>query len=303
MSSGGGLRPPDMTTDTRTLDVPGAVLTYDVHTPTEGGTHPPLFVLGSPMEASGFAQLVAELGDRTVLTYDPRGTDRSTLLDDGDVTVEHHAADLHAVAQAAGLGPLDVLGSSGGAVTALAWATDHPDEVRTFVAHEPPLTSMLPDRDLAVQAQADIVETYRRSGFGPAMAKFVQLVMTTEPIDQAYLDRPAPDPAQFGMPAEDDGRRDDLLLGKSLLTMPLWEPDLDRLRALTAAGDLRVLPAVGVTSPPGTLAARGAAALAAALGTSSAEFPGDHGGFMRNEWSPDNDPAAFAARLREVLAA
>ena len=30
-------------------------------------------------------------------------------------------------------------------------------------------------------------------------------------------------------------------------------------------------------------------------------FPGDHGGFAANEWSPDNDPAAFAAKLREVL--
>jgi hypothetical protein len=31
------------------------------------------------------------------------------------------------------------------------------------------------------------------------------------------------------------------------------------------------------------------------------EFPGDHGGFVANEWSPHNDPAAFADRLREML--
>jgi hypothetical protein len=31
-------------------------------------------------------------------------------------------------------------------------------------------------------------------------------------------------------------------------------------------------------------------------------FPGDHGGFSVSEWSPHNDPAAFAARLKEVLA-
>jgi hypothetical protein len=30
-------------------------------------------------------------------------------------------------------------------------------------------------------------------------------------------------------------------------------------------------------------------------------FPGDHGGFAANAWSPHNDPAAFAARLRELL--
>jgi hypothetical protein len=32
-------------------------------------------------------------------------------------------------------------------------------------------------------------------------------------------------------------------------------------------------------------------------------FPGDHGGFFVSEWSPGNDPAAFAATLRQVLAA
>lgn len=37
------------------------------------------------------------------------------------------------------------------------------------------------------------------------------------------------------------------------------------------------------------------------LGVEPLIFPGDHGGFVANEWSPDNDPAAFAATLRELL--
>lgn len=291
-----------MATETRTLDVPGAVLTYDVHTPERDGGCPPLFVLGNPMEAEGFSQLVAEIGDRTVLTYDPRGTARSTLEPDGGVRVEDHAADLHAVAQAAAVGPLDVLGSSGGGVTGLAWAAAHPDDVRCLVAHEPPLTALLEDRDIAVRAQAEIVRTYDESGFGPAMAKFVRLVFATEPLTEAFLDQPDPDPARYGMPTEDDGRRDDLLLGKMLTTMPLWEPPLDEIRALVRGGHLRVLPAIGAASPPGALASRGASALAAALGNGPVVFPGDHGGFAKNEWSPDNDPGAFWVRLREVLA-
>ncbi|WP_277207271.1 alpha/beta fold hydrolase [Isoptericola croceus] len=291
-----------MATETRTLDVPGSVLTYDVHAPATDGGLPPLFVLGNPMEAAGFAQLVGEIGDRTVLTYDPRGTARSTLDPDGGVRVEDHAADLHAVAQAAAVGPVDVFGSSGGGVTGLAWAAAHPEDVRCLVSHEPPLTALLQDRDVLVRAQADIVATYEESGFGPAMAKFIRLVFTTEPLTEAYLDQPAPDPAQFGMPTEDDGRRDDLLLGRSLSTMPRWEPPLDDVRALLRDGDLRVLPAIGAASPPGALASRGAAALAQELGTRPVVFPGDHGGFAKNEWSPDNDPPAFWARLREVLA-
>ena len=63
---------------THTLDVPGAVLSYDVRDPEKPGEHRPLFIFGSPMGASGFEQLVSHFGDRTVITYDPRGMDRST---------------------------------------------------------------------------------------------------------------------------------------------------------------------------------------------------------------------------------
>jgi len=286
---------------TRTLDVPGAGIAYDLRPGTDAGQCP-LFVLGNPMAADDFAQLVAELGDRTVLTYDPRGVGRSTLADDGGTAVGDHAADLHAVVHDAALGPVDVLGSSGGAVTALAWAAAHPDDVRRVVAHEPPLTALLEDRDVAVRAQTDIVATYAERGFGPAMAKFLRLVLATEPLTPAFLAAPDPDPAQFGLPTADDGRRDDLLLGRTLATMPLWEPPVEALRALTRDGVVRILPALGAASPPGALATRGAAALADALGTRPVVFPGDHGGFVRTEWSPENDPAAFAARLRELLA-
>ena len=85
---------------TRTLEVPGAVLTYDVRQPAGPSGHPPLFVFGSPMAASGFAQLVDHLDDRTVITYDPRGAERSRLTPDGRVTAELHADDLHRVVDA-----------------------------------------------------------------------------------------------------------------------------------------------------------------------------------------------------------
>ena len=58
---------------THTLNVPGAVLAYDVREPSDPGDDRPLFIFGSPMGASGFEQLVSRFGDRTVITYDPRG--------------------------------------------------------------------------------------------------------------------------------------------------------------------------------------------------------------------------------------
>lgn len=285
-----------MPTTTYTLEVPGAVLTYDVHQPVRASDHPPLFVFGSPMGASGFAQLVEQLDDRVVLTYDPRMAERSRLTEGGEVSVEIHGEDLHRVVEAAGLGPVDAFGSSGGAQAALPWVVAHPQDVRTLVAHEPPLTLLLPDADILMKVNADIVETYQQRGFGPALAKFMRLVMHTGEFTQEYLDQPEPDPAQYGLPTEDDGSRDDPLLGHNMRMAP-YLPDAD---ALTATG-VRIVPAVGADSEGG-MPRRGGEALAELLGVEPVVFPGDHGGFTVSEWAPGNDPAAFAQKLREVLA-
>ena len=148
---------------------------------------------------------------------------------------------------------------------------------------------------MAIKVNADIVDTYDRDGFGPAMAKFFQLVMRTSPLPDDYLDQPAPDPAQFGLPTEDDGARDDPLLSGNL-AMPPFEPDANALRG----SPVRIVAAIGEAGE-GSLARRGGQALAALLGATPVVFPGDHGGFAAHEWSPSNDPEAFAQKLREVL--
>src|SRR5690242_21871515 len=106
---------------TRTLDVPGARLTYDVHSPDTPSANRPLFIFGSPMGASGFTQLVAHFTDRTVITYDPRGMERSTREPGSQLTAEVHAEDYHRVVEAVGLGSVDAFGSSGGGMCGLHW--------------------------------------------------------------------------------------------------------------------------------------------------------------------------------------
>ena len=283
-------------TATHTVDVPGAVLTYDGHEPDRPSPHRPLFIFGSPMGASGFAQLVELIDDRVVITYDPRAMERSRLEEGGRVTYEIHGEDLHRVVEASGLRPVDAFASSGGAVAALSWAVEHPGDLRTLVAHEPPLTTLVEDADVLMKVDADIVDTYHRRGYGPAMAKFVQLVMQVGPLSPDYLDRPDPDPAQFGLPTEDDGSRDDALLAHNL-AMPPYTPDAG---ALHASG-VRIVPAHGAEGE-GTMARRGGEALARLLGIPAAAFPGDHGGFTVSPWSPQNDPTAFARKLKQVLA-
>lgn len=280
---------------THTLQVPGAVLTYDIHQPAAPSGHRPLFIVGSPMAASGFENLVGHFTDRAVITYDPRGAERSTLAADGTVTGELHGEDMHRVVEASGLGPVDVFGSSGGAAFALHWVVAFPGDVNTLVAHEPPLSTILEDSAMAARVTDDILATYQRDGHGPALAKFIALVMHTGPLPDDYLDRPAPDPAVFGLPTEDDGSRDDPLLSRNL-AIPPFLPDLDALRA----SPVRIVPAIGAEGE-GTLARRGGEALARELGVEPVVFPGDHGGFTVSPMGPHNDPAAFATRLREVL--
>jgi hypothetical protein len=177
----------------------------------------------------------------------------------------------------------------------LHWVVAHPDDIATFVSHEPPLVALLEDGEMAIKVNADIVDTYHREGYGPAMAKFIQLVMHVGPLPDDYLDQPAPDPTQFGLPTDDDGSRDDLLLGGNM-AMPPFVPDVEAIQA----SPVRVVPAIGAEGEGG-MARRGGEALARLLGVDPVIFPGDHGGFAASDWSPDNDPAAFAAKLREVF--
>ncbi len=282
---------------TQTLDAPGAVLTYDVR-PAAAGSAPVLLLIGSPMGASGFGTLAGHFADRTVVTYDPRGVERSTKADPASPsTPEEHADDLHRLIAALDAGPVDLFASSGGAVNALALVAKHPEDVRTLIAHEPPLASLLPDREGALAACRAISDSYQQQGFGAGMAHFIAVVSHRGPMDADFAGQPGPDPAMFGMPAADDGNRSDALLGQNIITCTHFEPDLGAL----GAASTRIVMGAGAESD-GEMAHRGALAVAERLGTTPVSFPGNHSGFLGGEYGQTGDPDAFAAKLREVLA-
>ena len=282
---------------THTLDVPGAVLHYDVRS-NDASTRPVLLIIGSPMGASGFVTLASHFTDRTVVTYDPRGADRSRRTDGAaETTPDEHADDLHRLISALDAGPVDIFASSGGAVNALALVARHPEQVRTLVAHEPPASQELPDREPVLAACVDIHQTYQDSGFGPAMAKFIALVSYQGELSPGYADQPAPDPAAFGLPAGDDGSRDDALLGQNIVTCNTYRHDFDALRAAST----RVVIGVGAESGQ-MIAGRAGLAAAGRLGTPPVTFPGGHGGFLGGEYGQTGQPDAFAATLHKVLA-
>ena len=105
------------------------------------------------------------------------------------------------------------------------------------------------------------------------------------------------DPSVFGLPSDDDGNRDDALLGQNLLSCTTHEPDLDAV----GAASTRVVIAVGEESE-GQLARRGGEAVAARSASRSRSSPATTPGSSAASTARRVRPDAFAARLREVLA-
>jgi pimeloyl-ACP methyl ester carboxylesterase len=277
--------------ETHVLDTGGAAITYDV-----SGEGRPLMMIGQPMDASGFTALRDRFPDRKVITYDPRGIGRSTRSDGRtDNTPEQQAADVHAVIQAVG-GPVDLFASSGGAVTALELVASYPDDVITLVAHEPPMIDVLPDAEAARRARDGFMEAYQAKGWGAGMAAFMQMSSYQGAYTDEYFALPAPDPAQFGLPSEDDGKRDDPLLGTASLAITDYYPKLDALKAAPT----RVVIAVGEETGD-AFTARTAIHTAKLLGQEAVVFPSHHGGFIGGEFGYAGKPEEFGVKLREVL--
>lgn len=292
-----------MTTDTAAitthrLETAEATITYDVHgpLPTADG-RPPLFMIGQPMDASGFRTLAALFPERTVVTYDPRGLGRSTRRDNRfDHVPTVQAEDVHAVVGALGVEQVEMFASSGGAVTALALVAAHPGDVTTLVAHEPPLLRVVSDAQAAERARAGVRDAYQAKGSGAGMAAFIAMTSWRGEYTDAYFDQPPPDPAMFGMPTDDDGSRDDPLLSDRSWSVSDYVPDVD---ALTAS-PTRVVIAVGEESQD-TFTGRTTVATAALLGQEATVFPSHHGGFLGGEHGYAGQPEAFAHQLRDVL--
>ena len=203
---------------------------------------------------------------------------------------------MHGVIDALGAGPVDMFASSGGAVTALALVAAQPDDVSVLVAHEPPLIPVLPDAAAAERARAGVRDAYEAGGSGAGMAAFIAMTSWRGEFTDAYFAQPAADPAQFGMPTEDDGSRDDPLLSDRSWAISSYRPDLDAL----AAAPTRIMIAVGEESLD-TFTGRTAVATAELLGQQATVFPSHHGGFLGGEFGYAGQPEAFARKLREVL--
>jgi pimeloyl-ACP methyl ester carboxylesterase len=262
------------------LNVPGARLYYETR-----GDGPPLFIVGSPMDSTGFAAL-AEIMSAThsVVTYDPRGIGNSTRADvDEDITPELQADDVHQLITAvAGGGPVDFLGSSGGAVVGLALVQAHTDAVRTLIAHEPPVIEELPDSAQQRAAIQAIYDTYTAHGWQPAIQMFLTHIGLAGSGGAPQWE---PTPERLARMEQ----ANTVFFGHLLRQTTAFRPDLEALTAVQT----RIVVGVGADSE-GQLAHRTGLSLADHLDVEPVVFPGDHGGFTSRA-------SEFANVLHDVL--
>ena len=267
-------------TTTGTLRVPGARLYYEVR-----GSGPLVALVGAPMDAAAFEPLAELLAtDHTVLTTDPRGINRSPVDDpEQDSTPPLRADDLSRLVAEVDAGRAVVLGSSGGACTALAFAQAHPEQSRLVIAHEPPLDDLLEDRDTLYRETDDMIAVYLAGDAMGAWRKFMALSNIDLPDGALeHMFGGERDPRQIA-----DERR---WFEHELRETVHWRPDLAALRTVRS----RIVAGIGEDSA-GELCDRATRALAAAIGIEPTLFPGGHTGFA-------DDPKRFAVHLREVLA-
>jgi len=284
-------------TKSNTLKVPGASLYHEVR-----GSGPVLLLIcGGVYDAGGYAPLAERLADRyTVVTYDRRGNSRSPL--DGPPApqqIEVHGDDAHRLLAATGVNsgePAHVFGNSSGAMIGLELTARHPEQVRTLVAHEPPLFELLPDREYWRSAIRNVEETFRKEGAGAAtQALGAAFASSGDPTPETEGRMPGggeaqaqPDPETMAMMARLQQNME-FFIGYEVPPFSTYVPDFAAL--LVSA--VRIVPAVGQASvgePPH----RAAVAVAERLATPAVAFPGDHGGF-------GSQAEAFAVKLDEVL--
>ncbi|MFC4592305.1 alpha/beta fold hydrolase [Sphaerisporangium corydalis] len=266
---------------TSTLDVPGATIYHEVW-----GSGPALLLIpGGGSDATAYTQVARVLADRyTVVTYDPRGNSRSTVEGPrGVLTIETLAQDARLLLEEVGGEPAYVFGSSSGAQTGLELVTRHPGLVRTLVAHEPPAIRLLPDAGRWDAFLADVQATYRQEGLTPALKKFAEELGQKPQFDSGQELPPEARALIARVMANMEP-----FFAYDVRSFATYLPDVAALRAAP------VVPAGGRESR-GQMPYLAVTELAARLGATVEEFPGDHVGYLGH-------PVEFAERLHEVIA-
>ncbi|THV21714.1 alpha/beta fold hydrolase [Glycomyces paridis] len=261
------------------LPVDGATIYFE-----QRGTGPLLLIAQSGEgDADRSVDLVNALQrDFTCLTYDRRGLSRSAADDPARVTIADHAEDAHRLLTHLADGPALMLGCSFGALIGLHLAADHPEQVRTLIAHEPVAPWLLPDAAAAAHRRelADLQQTHATDGLAAALPA----IAASLGIDPASPTEPDLTP----QPMNALRRANFAHFITNEFTAIRTDPGCrDRLNETTT----RIIPAAGTTTPRTAFDHQAAAHLAELLDRPLTPPPGGHNGNLTH-------PRAWADHLR-----
>jgi pimeloyl-ACP methyl ester carboxylesterase len=256
-------------------------MTFSLYTQSRGQGPLVLMLQGGDGDADASNALADRMPDFEVLSYDRRGLSRSAAPEAAaGLELQTHTDDAARVLDGR---PAFVFGTSIGANIGLDLLARYPQLVKKLVAHEPPVTELLPAGQQAeVERGRDEVDhIFRTKGVAAAMRKF----LGATGVD--FSDR-EPD---VGLPPINPGRLQNL---KFFLEHDAWAARRFRvdLAAVAAQAD-RVVIAAGEKSKGKWIRAC-AEALAQKLATPVVEFPGGHGGYASH-------PRGFAGLLRQLF--
>lgn len=168
---------------------PPAVSTYRVngtrlYAEVRGAGPAVLIIPGGGEDAEVWRGVAERLEDRTVVTYDRRGTLRSGREDWPGGGSPQHADDAAALLDALSLGDVTVFGGSSAAIIAMQLAIRHPSMIRRVLAYEPGYFGVLP-RGAAFRGPATVAvrkHLERHPGDWPgAYAAFAEAASASAP--------------------------------------------------------------------------------------------------------------------------
>ncbi|GAA3287284.1 alpha/beta hydrolase [Nesterenkonia halobia] len=251
-----------------TVAVAGATLHYE----TCGQGPPLLLIQGGISEAGATRQFAGELARRhQVISYDRRGLSRSPASSEVPVSMRRHADDASAVLAELTARPAVVIGASIGALIGLHLAVDHPGQVDTLIAHEPPMTAVVADAER--EAGLDAVAELARSDVFAAIGHM------------ASLAGPQPTPQDGARPEEPVGDVREHLTWFFAHDFPaVRSAALDADAVRTVPETTRIVPTGGADNPH-RWERRCAAELATALDRDLVELSGGHNGFVSHPWA------------------
>ncbi len=203
--------------------------------------------------------------------------------------IRNHSEDAHRLLAHLTDQPAYIFGSSAGAVIGLDLIMNHPEQVKSFIPHEPPLMHLLPEAEYreAVAVMEDLVCDYKQLGVFPALERFSARIG----IDFGGRDKAEIQPSEEQIQRMYDNMT--FFMKHEAPSLKEYQVNVEALKKVTDKGEVEVIIGGGEDSK-NYFPYQCGAILAERSSLELYDFPGHHVGYSMH-------PQKFAESLKTVL--